>query len=79
MKQEIFTSQEVDDIALALGMRICYIETGTVTLRASDAITQGKSNLIKPLSDEQQRLILRLVALRTKAQEQGNPCRQIKF
>lgn len=57
------TQQDREDLAYALGMRICSVETGTTTMRANDAINSGQSKLVRPLSESQRALISRHEAL----------------
>lgn len=77
MTKATYSIQESEDLCLALGMRICFIETGTPVLRANDAIAQGNLSLIKPLTSDQQKLIVRLDELRKKVMQETNPCRHI--
>jgi len=51
------TSDEAEMIISALYMRINFIETGTPTLCANDAVQQKKHSFIKPLEDEQRELL----------------------
>lgn len=50
----------VDDIVTSINMRIAFMETGDIALRANDAIKQGRSNLVKPLTDAQRNIIVRM-------------------
>ena len=68
------TAQDREEIRVALWMRKNYIETGTVTMSANDAVRFNKSINpdsfpktkpieIKPLSTDQMKLIIRLEEL----------------
>lgn len=52
--------EELKDILISLNMRINYIQTGNVVLSADDAVNSGKKHLVKALSEDQMRLILRM-------------------
>jgi hypothetical protein len=59
------TSKEKEMIAVALNMRKCYIETGSISLGASDVQRMGTKTAkeqfgaeIKALSEDQMQLIL---------------------
>ena len=54
------TSEQLEDIITALEMRLAYIETRSVTLRASDAIQQGQHKLVRALEPAQKVLIARM-------------------
>ena len=60
------TQQEMEDIATALLMRRNYIETGTVTMSANDAVASKQHKLIKALEPCQKATIARLEALAAK-------------
>lgn len=60
------TQQEMEDIATALLMRRNYIETGTVTMSANDAVASKQHKLIKALEPAQKATIARLEALAEK-------------
>lgn len=57
------TRQDAEAIAQALYMRRNYIETGTVTMSASDAISAKKSDIIRPLDSRQKKRLVRLEEL----------------
>ena len=52
------TRKEV--VTHALGMWANYIETGTVTMGAADAIKRGKPGIIQPLNLDQQEHVVKL-------------------
>lgn len=54
------TSLEFQDIIISLTMRRNYIETGTVTMSANDAIASKKYNLIQTLEPSQKEAIVRM-------------------
>jgi len=62
------TRKELQDIAISLLMRRNYIETGTVTMSANDAVMAKKHNLIKALEPQQKETIRRLEQLHDKFQ-----------
>lgn len=66
---ELPSAFPIEDVVHSIQMRICYIETGTVTHRASDAVEFNKSLgkdwprhgiKIKALDGSQRELIARL-------------------
>lgn len=57
------TQQDLEDIATSLLMRRNYIETGTVTLSANDAVASKQHKLIQPLDSSQKATIVRLESL----------------
>lgn len=70
------TSWEKQELVLALSMRICVIETGEPTLRATDVHNQLRgadadsrarlARMLKPLGTETMKLIVRLEELKEK-------------
>lgn len=58
------TDQAIQDLGLALGVRIAFIETGTASLRASDLRAQGRSKEIRVLTEEQKEVVTRMEGLR---------------
>jgi len=54
------SKEQINDIIISLGMRINYIQTGKISMSSEDAKNAGKSNLIKPLSEDQMEAILRM-------------------
>ena len=52
------TKAQLQGIVGALQMRINYIQTGDVVTSAEDAISSGKTHLVKPLTEDQMRTIL---------------------
>ena len=62
MRLEI-TNDERDDVIRGLNALKCFMETGTATMTRNDAIARGKSNIIRPLSSDQQRTIDRMEGL----------------
>lgn len=63
------TTEEMQDIVTALYMRRNFIETGTVTMSANDAVAAKKHNLIKALEPAQKETIRRMEALAEKFQK----------
>lgn len=61
--QLAINQQEREDLAYALQMRICVVETGTPTLSAADASKIGQHQQIKALNEPQRALIARHEAL----------------
>lgn len=59
-------SKQSEMVYLSLLVRICFIETGTASMRANDAIKCGKANSIKELSSEQRKLIVEMEELMSK-------------
>lgn len=59
------TDQAVQDLVLALGVRIAFIETGTASLRASDLVEQGRGRELRHLTEEQKAVVSRMEGLRT--------------
>ena len=57
------TRQEIEDIVTALNMRRNFIETGTVTMSANDAVAAKKHTLIKALEPAQKEAIRRMETL----------------
>lgn len=57
MKALTINAAESELLIIALQVRICYIETGTSSLRANDAIQQGNHKLVKALEPSQRALI----------------------
>mgnify|MGYP003421435712 CR=1 FL=1 len=60
------TRQEMEDIVTALYMRRNFIETGTVTMSANDAVASKQHKIIKGLEPAQKATIARLEALAEK-------------
>lgn len=58
-------------ISTALVMRANYLETGDVTLTRNDAINMKCANIIKPLDEDQQELVLELRRLARKILDGG--------
>ena len=56
-------------LATSLNMRANWIETGNITLSASDAVGSGQSHLIRPLTPNQQELVARLRELAATTKE----------
>jgi len=54
------SAEEIDHVLSSLKMKINFIQTGRSSLTPQQAQSQGKSHLIKPLSDEEMELVLRL-------------------
>ncbi len=59
------TDQAIQDLVLALGVRIAFIETGTASLRASDLVEQGRGRELRTLTEEQKAVVSRMEGLRT--------------
>lgn len=55
----------LDDLVVALGIRIAFIETGTATLRASDLREQGRGKEANVLTAGQQQVVARMERLRS--------------
>ncbi|BAG41732.1 hypothetical protein [Ralstonia phage phiRSL1] len=49
---------EKNAIVTSLQMRICHMETGTVSLRANDAIRMKRQDMIRPLDEAQRKYIV---------------------
>ena len=60
------TREEQEELVISIHLRIGFIETGTLLVRANDAIKMGKQSYIKPLTSEQRRLITQLEDLANK-------------
>lgn len=60
------TAEDMEDIATSLLMRRNYIETGTVTLSANDAVASKQHKLIKALEPAQKETVARLERLADK-------------
>lgn len=60
------TTEEIEDIYTALWMRRNFIETGSASLSASDAVASDQHKLIKSLEPSQKRTIARLEGLMEK-------------
>ena len=54
------SQEDKNDLYISISCRLGFIETGNCSLRAEDAIDQKKHSLIKPLSAEQRKLVVRL-------------------
>jgi hypothetical protein len=57
---KMLTEEEHEIIHYALSMRAGYIETGDALMRAVDAKRSGHSKLIRPLSTEQMKLLIKI-------------------
>ncbi len=60
------TTEDMEDIATSLLMRRNFIETGTVTLSANDAIERAQHRLVRALDPAQKETITRLERLAEK-------------
>lgn len=67
----MLTNKEREMICLSLDMRANWIETGIVTLSASDAIASGRPELVKPLGTDQHHLVVNLRNLARKLNRHG--------
>jgi len=54
------TQDQIKDMILALTMRVNFIQTGDASMSADSAIKTNQPLLIKALSDDQMRAILRM-------------------
>ncbi len=63
------SQKEKDEIVTSIHLRLGFIETGTLLVRANDAINMGKQNYIKKLTQEQRKLIIELEGLVCKLQK----------
>jgi hypothetical protein len=57
------TQNEVEDVIMALIMRINYIQTGNIALSANDAVACKKHKIIKALDPPQKEAISRMEKL----------------
>lgn len=60
------SDEEAEDLLAALSMRCAYIETGSVAMRAADAINCGKREMIRQLTDEQAAVVRRMDELKVR-------------
>lgn len=57
----LLTNEELHkELMTCIIVRMCFIETGTHYLRATDAIKSGQPELVQPLDENQRRLIVAL-------------------
>lgn len=63
---------QIEDVVTSLEMRMAYIETGTVTLRANDAINQNQHKMVRALADSQKEAIARMDQLRTRLLQENS-------
>lgn len=54
------TDQSIEDLVMALGVRIAFIETGTASLRAQDLLAQGRGKELRVLTEEQKVAVTRM-------------------
>ena len=66
------TDEEIDQIIIALNMRINHIQTGNVLLSANDAIESKQSKLLKVLEPSQEESIERIRRLIAHLKRWGN-------
>lgn len=64
MTTMFLNDESIEDLINCINVRLCYIETGTVYLRANDAITQGQQRCIRALEPSQRESIRRMELLR---------------
>ena len=50
---------EIDALVTALNVRMCFIETGTASVRAADAIEQDNAKIVRRLETSQRDLVTR--------------------
>lgn len=71
MTEITLSDTQVEEIVTALKMRMSYIETGTVTLRANDAIGRGDHKKVRALDADQRKLISEIELLITELERQS--------
>ena len=54
------TQDQIKDMILALTMRVNYIQTGDASVSSDTATKTNQPLMVKPLSDDQMRAILRM-------------------
>lgn len=64
------TDQSIEDLVMALGVRIAFIETGTASLRAQDLLAQGRGKELRVLTEEQKVAVTRMEGLRSFLQRE---------
>jgi len=64
------TDQSIEDLVMALGVRIAFIETGTASLRAQDLLAQGRGKELRVLTEEQKVAVTRMEGLRSFLQQE---------
>ena len=57
---EMLTKEEREIIYTSLSLRAGHIETGDAMIRAVDAKNSGQSKLIRPLSVDQMKLLIKI-------------------
>lgn len=67
------TVAEANAVVSSLQMKICFIETGTVIMRQSDAIQQNETKMVRSLDKSQRALVLSLEDLIESLGEQLSP------
>lgn len=59
----VLSKEEKQHLYLCISARLGFIETGEISLRATDAINAGQQNKVKALSIEQKKLTIMLEEL----------------